>query len=581
MSGTNADLAVIHGPPLEEEPGLGALTLAGYLRELTERYAGREALVFYENGIRVSWTYSQLWERALEVARALLALECGKDTRVGVLMTNRPEWLAAVFGAAIAGCVAVPLSTFSTEPELEYLLRASAVSVLLAERRVAAKDFAAMLGALEPGLLAGGPGRCQRFPHLRHLALIGAAPTHSAFETWETFCARAARVPPWLCGETAAEVHPADVGAILFSSGSTARPKGVINTQRGITIQLWRARRMFALEGDVRCWTPNGFFWSGNFACALGSTLSAGGTLLLQSIFEPAAALELMQRERVTFPYAWPHQWKQILEASNWNAVDLGAITYLDPSQPLAAHPSIRLGTWREPIFSYGSTETFTISTGHPADATRESMVGSNGRALPGNTLKIVDPTTGRVLKRGKRGEIAVKGPTLMLGYLGQPLEECFDEEGFYRTGDAGWIDEQERLHFEGRLSTIIKTGGANVSPVEVDQVLEAIPGVSVASCVGVPDDALGELLVACIVLAEGAALSADEIRSHVRTRLASYKVPRRVLFLQSHELKLTGSSKIKPAELRALAMQKLAAGGPTAGVPAHSHGHRDEADHE
>lgn len=564
--------AITYGPPLEEEPGLGALTLAGYLREVCERHADREALVFYEKDARISWTYSRLWDQAMTVARALLALRCGKDTRVGVLMTNRPEWLAAVFGAAIAGCVAVPLSTFSTEPELGYLLRASAVSVLLLERRVARKDFATMLAALEPGILSGV--RSKAFPHLRHLALIGDAPAGSPIESWDAFCAQAAQVPAWLALETAAEVHPSDVGAILFSSGSTATPKGIVNSQRGIAIHLWRWRRMFALGNDVRCWTPNGFFWSGNFGCVLGSTLSAGGTLLLQSIFDPEAALELMQRERVTFPYAWPHQWQQIVEARNWNSVDLSSVVYLDPSQPLARHPTIRLGGWTDPRCSYGSTETFTISTGYPGDAPREAMQGSNGVALPGNTIKIVDPQTGGILERGERGEIAVKGPTLMLGYLGVPSEQTFDREGFYRTGDAGWIDERDRLHFEGRLSTIIKTGGANVSPIEVDQVLESLGGVSVARCVGVPDDTLGEQVIACIVRAEGSSVSAEEILAHARKHLASYKVPREVLFLDGSDLELTGSSKIKPAELRALALKKMVAarpeqtGRPTSAIP-------------
>ena len=557
-----SDLAIIRGPPLEDEPGLGALTLPGYLREITDRYADREALVFYEAGERICWTYSQLWERAMTVARALLSLQCGKDTRVGVLMTNRPEWLAAVFGATLAGCVAVPLSTFSTEPELDYLLRASAVSVLLLERRVARKDFAAMLEVLEPGILAASGSRSNRFPHLRHLALIGEAAGGSGFESWEAFCARGRHVPAGLALETSAEVHPADVGAILFSSGSTARPKGIVNSQRGIAIHLWRWRRMFALGDDVRCWTPNGFFWSGNFGCALGSTLSAGGALLLQSIFDPVAALELMQRERVTFPYAWPHQWKQLLEAPNWNSVDLSSVVYLDPAQPLAAHPSIRLRGWSDPRCSYGSTETFTISTGYPADAPREAAEGSNGMALPGNTVKVVDPHTGRTLMRGEQGEIAVKGPTLMLGYLGLPPEQAFDPEGFYRSGDAGWIDERDRLHFDGRLSTIIKTGGANVSPIEVDQTLETMPGVRIARCVGVPDDALGERVVACIVRAEGSSVSAEEVRAHARAHLASYKVPRDVLFLEGSELELTGSSKTKPAELRALAVRKLSVNG-------------------
>jgi fatty-acyl-CoA synthase len=550
-------LAIIRGPSLEAED-LGPLTLPAYLRRVTEVYAAREALVFREEGRVIRWTYADLWEHAVQVARALLALDCGKDSRIGILMTNRPEWLAAVFGASIAGCVAVPLSTFSTEPELDYMLKVSAVSVLLAERYVAKKDFAAILTALEP-CLRSTAARSLRYPHLRCLALIGDVPAGSAFSSWAGFLDRAKSISPELALRTADTVKPTDSGAILFSSGSTATPKGIINSQRGIAIHLWRWRRLFALEDDVRCWTPNGSFWSGNFACALGSTLTAGGCLLLQSIFDPEEALDLMTRERVTFPYAWPHQWKQLMEASNWASSDLSSVRYLDPDQPLSSHPTICLRGWREPLFSYGSTETFTITAGYPSDAPREVMHGAHGYALAGSTIKIVDPLSGETLKRDERGEIAVKGPTLMIGYLGVPPEVALDDNGFYRSGDAGWIDPQDRLHFEGRLNSVIKTGGANVSPMEVDVVLESFAGVKVARCVGIPDEALGERIVACVVQADGANVVPEQLRAFAATRLASYKLPRQFLFLAEKELQLTGSAKIKPAELRALALRKLA----------------------
>ena len=551
-------LSIIDGPPLAEEPDLGVLTLPGYLREVTERYRNREALVYDDEGETVRWSYAELWQRAEEVARSLLALGCGKDTRVGVLMTNRPEWLSAVFGAAIAGCVAVPLNTFSTEPELDYLLKTSAVSVLLFERQVADKDFSAMLGNLEPALLDGGD-RSLRYPYLRHLAVVGDVAAGGGIEQWREFLQRAGAIAPALAKETAAEVKPADTGAILFSSGSTSRPKGVVNSQRGIVIHLWRWRRMFALEDDVRAWTPNGFFWSGNFGTVLGATLSAGGTLVLQSVFQPEASLALMARERVNYPTAWPHQWKRVVEAANWEEVDLGAVRYLDGKQPLAAHPTIPPTGWKEPL-SYGSTETFTITTGYPGDAPREVMEGAHGFALAGNTIKIVDPISGEILPRGEQGEIAVKGPTLMIGYLGVAPEKCFDAEGFYRTGDAGWIDDRDRLHFEGRLSTVIKTGGANVSPLEVDEVLESMPALKVARCVGVPDDDLGEMVVACVVPAEGETPTAEDIRAFARQRLASYKVPRRIVFLAESELQLTGTAKVKHGELLRIARERLAA---------------------
>jgi acyl-coenzyme A synthetase/AMP-(fatty) acid ligase len=353
-------------------------------------------------------------------------------------------------------------------------------------------------------------------------------------------------------------VKPADPGVLLFSSGSTGRPKGILNAHRGVTIQCWRFRRIFALGDDVRCWTANGFFWSGNFCQALGATLSCGGCLVLQTTFEPVEALRLMEAERVTLPIAWPHQWAQLESAPEWATADLSSLRYADPRTPAGRHPTVS-ATWVEPTHMYGNSETFTISTGYPPGASPEIMDGTCGEPLPGNTLKIVDPMTGAVIPRGERGEIAVKGPTLMLGYVGMPSDEVLDAEGFFRTGDGGYIDERGLLVWEGRLNDIIKTGGANVSPVEVDRVIADYPGVKVSQTVGVPHDTLGEMVVTCVVPQEDTALEEHAIREFLKVRLASYKTPRRVLFLHEGDLSLTGSAKVKAKDLRELAAKRLA----------------------
>lgn len=554
--------SMIKGIPLSEEPGLGALTLPGFLSEVTTRFADREALVLRTPAGVVRWSYSTLWERAAEIARSLIACGIGKDGRVGILMTNRPEWIAGFFGVGLAGGVPVALSTFSTAPELEYLLQASCVSILLFERQVAKKDFTAMLQELEPdiGTVAAGRLHSTQFPFLRRLAAVDDAGAAGGIETWSDFLAHGRTVPSALAGAIMGTVKPSDAGALFLSSGSTNRPKGILSSHRGLALQCWRMRRIFALKDDVRTWTANGFIWSGNFAPALGGTLAAGGAQILQRIFDPVEALELMQAERVTWPYAWPHQWAQLEDAPNWSSVDLSGLHYVDPSRPAARHPTFRASQWRDPFSSYGSTETFTLSTAFAGDAPIALAAGNNGEALPGNVIKIVDPATRAVVPRGHPGEIAVKGPTLMLGYLGIPLSETLDDEGFFHTGDGGYLDEDGRLHFEGRLSDIIKTGGANVSPVEVDGVLVTFPGVKAAATVGIPHETLGEIVVSCIVPHDGVDLDQDEVRDFLEQRLASYKVPRRILFLREEELTLTGSAKIRAGALRELVGKRFSA---------------------
>jgi fatty-acyl-CoA synthase len=559
-SQASQQFSIVSGPPLSDEPGLGSLTLPGFLREVTQEYGEREALVFHNADGVTRWTYAQLWEHAIEVARALRRCGLGKDARVGVLMTNRPEWLAAVFGTSLAGGVAVTLSTFSTPAELDYLIRASAVSVLLFERRVLSKDFAAVLAELEPEIGTARPGTLEsvKYPFLRRRVVLGEPVP--GIEAWDEFLACGHGEPRELIEATAAEVLPSDAAVLFFSSGSTSKPKGILGAHRGVCIQFWRFRRMYGFSpGDhVRGWTANGFFWSGNFTMVLGSTLASGGALVLQSTFDAAEALELMQAERVNFPFAWPHQWAQLEGARNWGRVDLSSVRFADFKTPIAHHPTVS-GEWYEPGHAYGNTETFTITTGYPANTPPEVHAESFGVALPGVTLKITDPLTGGLVPRGEAGEISVKGPTLMLGYIGTPLDETLDSEGFFPTGDGGHLDDAGRLYWQGRLTDIIKTGGANVSPREVDDALIAHSGVKVAQTVGVPHQTLGEVVVSCVVPHDDVILDTGQLLAFLRQRLASYKVPRHVLFFCEDEVALTGNAKIKAGELRELAAKRLA----------------------
>jgi fatty-acyl-CoA synthase len=558
-------LSILRGPPLAEEPGLGELTLAGFIRQVSERFADKEALVHQrDDGSIERWSYRDLWERAIQVAQALVACSLGKGERVGILMTNRAEFLSALFGTAMVGGVATPLSTFSTPDELEFLISASACSVLLLERHVLKKDFAKILVDLEPAIAAVAPGRLEllKFPFLRHVAAVDGDGTSGGIEDWQAFLARGKDTPVSQVEARAALVSPADPGALFFSSGSTAKPKGILNAHRGVAIQLWRMGPQQGLDENVRTWTANGFFWSGNFAMAVGGTLGMGGSLVLQRTFQPEEALALMQREKVTFLFAWPHQWAQLIAADNWSTVDLSALIYMDVDSPIAQHPTVH-STWIEPRHCYGNTETFTISTALPANTPREVGGLSHGRPLPGNSIKIVEPLTGKVVPVGEQGEIAVKGPTLMLGYLGIPLDETLDEDGYFRTGDGGRVDAAGRLYFEGRLNDIIKTGGANVSPVEIDEVIRDCPGVKVAQTVGVPHDTLGEMVVTCIVSHRDAELDEEAVRGFAKEKLASYKVPRRVLFFTEGDLQLTGSAKVKTSDLRKMASERLEAEAP------------------
>lgn len=564
----------MHGGSLDEEADIGSLTIPGYAKEITDRFADREAIVSWGATGRTAWSYAQLWDRSVEVAKALIAIGVGKDSRVGILMTNRPEYLASVFGVAMAGGVSVALSTFSTQSELEYLLEAGAVSILLYERQVLKKDFGSMLAAIEPQISNATPATFSsaKLPFLSHLVALdpvtqtsgAGAPDAPLVVRWREFLDGGRIVATSTVEARAKSVHPSDTGAIFFSSGTTSLPKGIVHAQRALALQWWRWPRIYDIDPanhPVRAWTGNGFFWSGNISMVVGNALTTGGTIVLQPLFDADEALDLIEKESVTYLNGRPHQWARLQASPRWSQVDLSSLHYITYSDILMSHPTVKTSWSLCPAF--GTTETLTINTAVGANVPLDVYKGSYGRPLPGNILKVFDPDTGAIVPVGERGEIAIKGPTLMVRYLGKTIEDCFDTDGFLCTGDGGYVDEDGYLFWEGRLTEIIKTGGANVSPIEIDLALANFPGVKRAQTVGVPDPLLGERVVSCIVPHDRAELSADSITAFLKEQFASFKVPRAILFLTEDEMDVTGSGKVKFRQLRDLAAKRLEASPP------------------
>lgn len=537
------------GPPLSEDPDAGALTLGGFLRECVAANRDREAVVAYENARRISWTYEDLEGKARAVARALIASGVEPGERVALLMGNRPEWIASAFGVALAGGVLVPVNTYLEPRELAYVLTHSDATTLLMQTGLAGHDY---LGAVSD--LAGATA-------LRGAACVGLDAASGIIEPWATFLARGDEVGGDAVQTRANAVGPDDDGIIIYTSGTTAAPKGVLHAHAAACRQSRRFFRHLALDGDVRSWSAFPLFWTAGFAMVMGATFACGGCLVLQERFEPGEALRLLTTERVTTPHAWPHQLGELEEHPDWEAADLSAVRHVESFGPFGRHPSVKVveDAWT-PRAAFGLTETFTIITSTPADTPAEVRDRATGRILPGNAIRIVDPASGDVLAPGGQGEIAVAGASLMKCYVKVPPEETFDADGFFRTGDAGWMDEDGFLHWTGRTSDMIKTGGANVSPVEIEMELLHHPRLKAAGAIGVPHPTLGQMVVVVAVPNEHAAVDEDDVRDFLKGRIASYKIPRRVVLVREAELTLTGNQKIKPEDLRALAAARLEA---------------------
>ncbi len=462
-------------------------TIGGFLIDAASRFADNQALAFEGD----HYTYAQLLEQAQAVAQGI---EPGQ--RVAIVMRNRPEAVFAIFGAALAGAVAVPLSTFAAPPELEFMINDCGADVVLTSASV------------------------------RDLPRSVEQTTHSS--------------------TSLTAVDPDDDGVIIYSSGTTSRAKGVVHSHKA-HLTSWRNQAaIFGRDEKSRVWTAFPLFWTAGFDGAMGATLAAGGCLVLQETFEPGAALKLLETERVNEPYCLPHQTQAMAEHPDWATTDLSAMTKVFGKSAFARHPKVEGDTgWQNPT-GYGMSETCSFFAAHAYNTPRATMKESVGSIIAPNELRIADD-----------GELLVKGPTLMKHYVGKTPAECFDEDGFYATGDIGHLNEHGHLVFEGRTTEMIKTGGANVSPAEIEVALRAFEPVKVARIVGVPDERLGELVVACIELKSPT--TEHELVEFLKARVASYKVPKRVLFFEDGEIPMTASkTKVRDDELIALVMEKL-----------------------
>ena len=548
-------LSEFSGIPLSQETGIGALTLPRFIHDLASRHAERCAICWRDlSGEDQRWSYQELLQKAEQVAQSLTALGVSKGSRVGILVSNRPEWLFCLFGASMTGAVTVALNTFSTRQELIHQLKFADLSVVLLEAEVASKNFVEDFLAICPALQAqqSEAFAIDEFPFLRHVACIDRGKARGGILDWEKFLARGAAIPVSLVRASAAAADPVDDGLIFFSSGSTALPKAIRHTHRAATLQCWRLAKIYDYDESVRTWNANGYFFSGNFAMAF-ATLCRGGCLVMLRYFDPEQALELIQREKVSCIIAWPHQEARLKDCPQWETGDFSTAHWVVPDSVFLSHPTVSTD-WGG-FNGYGSTETFTFVTLARVDGPISDAMGP---PLPGNTIRIVDPDTGATLPLGQTGEIVVKGPTLTPGYLKIAPEEAFDSEGFLHTADAGYLSEEGILHWEGRLSDIIKTGGANVSPAEIDAVIAGHPAIRSSHTIGIPHQTLGEIVVSCIVLREGQQLTASDVKDYAKQTLSGYKVPREVLFLNQGELPMTGTNKVKLAGLRDIAARRL-----------------------
>jgi fatty-acyl-CoA synthase len=521
-------------------------TLGAFLDDACARAPGREAVSFAPGAVVTErWTWARLAAETQVAARRFAGLGVRKGTRVGLLCPNRPEWLALAFGALRIGAELVPFSTLWKRDEIAYGLTHAAIEVLVTRPTFLKHDYVAHLRAIVPEVWHERPPAAA--PALRRIVVLGDAdaglPRRSALPA-DAIDDRIAML--------AADVAPEDVATIFFTSGSTAKAKAVVHAHGALALSGRRIGECLGVGPDDVWWGHMPLFWSGGFVIGALATMAGGGRLVLQEVPRPRDALRLLETERCTIMAGW-HQAGPLMEQPGFDRERLALRK--GSNHPLAV---ALMGEEHRAVGMYGMSETATCVACARWDDPVETRRETFGRPLAGMTVRIVDPETGAAQPSGETGEIRVKGPTLMRGYLGVPPSETFTPEGFFRTGDLGWLDEDGLLHFGSRLKDVIKTAGVNVAAAEVEEAICRMEGVKAAHVVGVADAVRGENVVAFVVAAPRVTIEPAAVVAWCKTHLASYKVPRHVFVIDETTVPRTGTGKVAKPTLRERAQALL-----------------------
>lgn len=515
-----------------------------------------DAAVF--RGERLS--YGALRARADEMARALLAVGVRRGDRVALVVPNRPEWLVTLFAASKVGAITVGISTFSSPRELGWTVEHCRPAAIVTMESFRGRGYLDALHEVCPELARSAPGqlRSERLPELRAVVCVDDR-RHDGVDRFADFPARASAVRDADRARAQAAVAPGDVAYVLYTSGSTATPKGVTLAHGSVIANGFAIGERQRLTAADRVWLAVPLFWSFGSANALPAILTHGGTLVLQESFEPGEALALLDDERCSVYYGMANMARAMLEHPDRPRRRLAAMrTGLTIGVPEDIRMTIEAVGARELCNVYGSTETYgncAVTDAHDPLALR---LDTQGLPLPGMDIRVVDPASGRTLPPGEVGELRVRGHVTP-GYYDdvEQTRAAFDADGYFKTGDLGLIREDGRVSFRGRFKEMIKTAGMNVAPLEVEAILAGHAAVKQAYVVGVPDRQRGEVVVAAVELHEGATATVDALTAFCRERLASYKVPTRFVFRTADEFPRTATGKVQKPRLR----DELAAG--------------------
>jgi fatty-acyl-CoA synthase len=558
-------------PTMEWEGGedlatlrIAVTTMGDLLLTAADRDPNKTALVFPEK----SYTYAELAARAIRRARSLQALGVRPRDHVGILMPTCPEFVELYFAIALCGAVIVPINARYRSGEIGYVVENADLVTLITTDAVAEQvNFVERLeGALTDLSTQKDPMslKLAAAPKLRNVVLYGRG-ARPGFVAEADFDAAADRIAEIEVHKTRLRTRVRDTALMLYTSGTTANPKGCLITHEAqVRNSIALGRHRYRLTREDSLWSPLPMF---HIAAVLPmlAIFDVGGTYLTMGYFDAGVALKMLEEHKVTATYpSFVTIMQGLIYHPDFPTRDLSSIRLMNSNfavqPPGVAEPIMKAMPAAIQVGSFGMTEASgTVSTGSPGEP-QSQRITRLGRPLPGLEVRVVDPNTGREVVTGERGEVLVRGYSLFEGYYRDPVKsaEALDKDGWFHTGDIGSLDAAGTIMFHGRFKDMLKVGGENVAAAEIEAQLQKHPAVKLAQVVGIPDAKYAEVPAAFVELQPGASATESELIEFCRKEVAGFKVPRHVRFVTEWPM---SSSKIQKFKLRTALVEELKLG--------------------
>ena len=526
-----------------------------------KNWGTRTALVYGDE----RFTYNQLQREVLEVTNALKNLGIQKGTRVAYLLNSGPEWVSLFYAILNLGAIAVPLNLTWVGREIEQGLQLTDAEILVMTDEIRGKDFGSILNKQFPELQEANKEelRIDRIPHLKKIVTLSLSGKiyNFAYDFHELKASRSNYNAQELL-TLSQQIRPDNECLYLLTSGSTGFPKPVIHTHKSFLFSNANIADCHDIRLDDRVMHHAPSYHVSGLENLLYPQMR-GATVYLADYFEPERAMRMIEKERITVTWGFDVHYLKMRRHPRYELYDISSLDRAMIGNSPGSYDEIKTMGIPHHGGIYASSENAGAHSMYPYhdrfDEYRKKY--SNGRPLSYMETKIVHPETGALLGVNEKGEICSRGPGLFKGYYNMPEETAaaMDEDGFYHSGDYGWLDEKDFLYYRGRIKDTVKSGGENVSAREVEINLEAeTPWINTAIVFGVPDRQWGEAVIAMVELKPGSSVTEDELKKFCKDIMAGYKIPKRIIFIKPSEWILTPTGKFDKKALRLKTMEML-----------------------